>query len=205
MKIKNLIMVALLGQIQAATLTNGSFEDQSFGSSTIFSTNAATVNPLISPWTFSGEIALVPNADNSGGDTSFGEQYIAFKGGGAVEQVLTYAPGNYELSFSIAPYVVNQSSAGTVVLGFGGTDLGLGSYDTAFGNGVTGFVSGNNDLLDIKTITVPFTVTAATQNIGFKASLATIDNITITPIPEPTSALLVGLGSLSLLLRRKRA
>ena len=44
----------------------------------------------------------------------------------------------------------------------------------------------------------------ATKNFSSQNIQGTLDNVTFTPVPEPSSAVLVGLGAMALIMRRRK-
>ncbi len=202
MKKVHLVSTIALLQAAPAAVINSSFEGVSFGTTAQF---PAASSGLISPWDHSAGVGMIPNADTFGGDTSSGSQYVAMKGSGTISQNFNLAAGAYTLEFTIAPYSTNQTIAGTVTPTFTGTDVTSTAHDTAFGAGIVGYNSGNDQPMDETVISIPFNVTGPSQSLSLLASSATIDNVTITPVPEPSASLLGALAGLIVFTRRKRS
>ncbi|MDP4623602.1 MAG: PEP-CTERM sorting domain-containing protein [Akkermansiaceae bacterium] len=202
------------GTSQAAiTVVNGDFQTPTTPV-TANNSFAATGIDTISGWTFtgatSGQVNILANgnpAPSANTGKTAGDQYVVFNEGGSATggtlfQTITGLDINqlYRVSFDV---IALFSITNNVIVGgdFSSSSVSLGSGSgqaTAVGNGGT-------------TATFTFTATETsgvltfTDNSSATALIDTgLDNITITAIPEPSSAALLGLASLALLARRRK-
>ena len=85
----------------------------------------------------------------------------------------------------------------------GGLDGVSGTYTTTVDLGTLG-ISGVDEVADLSTFM--FGVGKDEDGlVGTNSNITNIDNLSVTAVPEPSAAALLGLGSLSLILRRRRS
>ena len=160
-------------------------------SSGIFSVSTAATGTTIltSTYTISG----LDLAGDDGADDSFVFTVVATSTGGDINEFQgRYGVGGALNTGETLNFVI---TAGTITLGGGGT------APTVTNNGYQSFFASGTATDDFAVGTTDFTVTGG-------ATAARVDrfdaNFSFIPVPEPSSAALIGLGGLALILRRRK-
>ena len=129
----------------------------------------------------------------SGFDSSFGGYVAGVQADGTLSQAgLTLAAGEYTLTWSDATRGATQ----TYSVYLGTTDLGQFKTQSGWGTeSITFTTTGGSGL----------TFQGDTQFARPSDATALIDNVSVTAVPEPTSVLMMVVGTLGLLAWRRRA
>ena len=169
------------------------------------------------PWddTFTDTNSPFPG---TGGDKS----QAVFSGSGGEQNFLYQVIGTREtidtaLDFSIGLTAFGSALAGTLTVGLyqsatfsgaDGTDVHGGAGVTQIGSTVTLAVARAANQAAYETGSISLTTANTTDPIflrfHFTSAYMGADNISVTPIPEPATMALLGLGGLGLILGRKR-
>ncbi len=210
MKLNYTILATTLLSVSAsnaALFANGGFEDADLANDTT-STTAPT------GWVISGTAGIVHRDGNFFGANIIGSvdptviaafegrQFVHFGDGGAaaggtIAQTFDTIMGTtYTVEFSIAGGDFDGSSH-QIIADAGG---GLGGLTQAATNNT------------YSTHTFDFTATGTSTTLTFTDDLQSggvssdliLDGVSVTPIPEPSSTALLGLGGLALILRRRK-
>ena len=200
--IKKIALVALLtGSASAATILiddttrNGSFEDP----------NSGTVNFITGTITDWSNWSEIDTADNDTGTYTNGERVAYIQPGGAIRNITGHiiAVGDV-INYGFTDHQGSRGDA-TMELVY---DLGAGGGVVAITG--TGLVGDGN--VNDQVYTNSFTVQAGEAWVGgllgvglsTSESYPEVDHITLSVVPEPSSAALLGLGGLALILRRRK-
>ncbi|MGJ8656595.1 MAG: DUF642 domain-containing protein [Akkermansiaceae bacterium] len=203
MKIKNILMASIftgmtyVSATAASLIVNGGFE-------------SGTVNSTPTSWTsgFTGGAAdpFVRAGTNQGVAQTEGSNHLQLRGnttGGAFlgQSFLTVASQQYDLDFSLASTAsFSDLSVLVTVTSDGGTSGDL--YSETFTFSGTTYTDYNKSFTASNTsATLRFEETSTDTN----SKDPFLDAVSVTPVPEPSSSALLGLGVLSLLVRRHRA
>lgn len=202
-------LATLLSSANAYTIFNGGFEDVTGltgpqGGSAIY--RGAT----LSGWTWTpvnvgGEIDLIPYTGagsptaNAGSGTYYLETALLGSHGVLSQTIFGFTIGQqYELTFDWGNRI--------------GSNPATSSYDFTVAIDGQSFsqsaVNGTQIGMLQETIAFTASATSATLSLDLKDTNTytngAFDNFVITPVPEPSSSALLGLGALGLLIRRKR-
>jgi hypothetical protein len=207
----------LLSANAAVGIINGSFEDEEFRDA--FEAPLTTLRgwELITT-TDQGPWGIHNKNEPRYGTTTFGSQYVTLPPGpkgdqtGIVQKVDGLKVGaDYELIFRVANY--NQTIQSGVLVTIEGD-----FEDRFFGpkpdRDVFGWKEGNYEEIVWSTHTVRFTASAEARNFIFRSQgdgYAALDGIELsqaggfTITPEPSRALLLAIGGVPMMLRRRRS
>ena len=211
------IIVGLSSSASAQTIIDHSFENTvgskelNVLSTELDSNSNGTENATSLGWTFSANAGLMrgvtsdgqqagwlnPQTDKGGGVTSSISQVVSFANAGSYN--LNYDSFAQEWGFErLSQFNVTVTSVLT-----GGNVLDVDTYENATDGQWTNRVHGFDTLAgDYR---VSFNATGTSPFLSAVAGDIFIDNVSVTPVPEPTGVVLLGLGSAAFLLRRKRA
>ncbi|MBK1856433.1 PEP-CTERM sorting domain-containing protein [Verrucomicrobiaceae bacterium 5K15] len=195
----------------AITVINSDFSAQSLGDNSW----AATTVDTIDGWTFTGSTSGSVNiladgepAVTSNSGKAAGDQYVVFNEGGSATGGTLYQTitgltigQQYEVSFEVIEMFNGNNNVARINGDFNSLGSSIGSgvgTDLTIGDGgtVSTFTFTATDAEGVLTFT-----DASDGTSGIDTGL---DNISITAVPEPGSAALLGLGGLALLLRRRK-
>lgn len=197
------------GVASAATSVVDSYEQPTDIRNTYFSTNPNTNNGTTSVTDSQGRqyrgYAGLGGAGHFGGAPRTGDQFLfieSFQGVNAsVSQTYALDPGEYTLSYYEGGRGELGGQYGSFTYDLVVDDVVRGSYTTDNLGGVP------DDLRTVPSFTVGAggTTTITFQGTGNQSdNMGFFDDLTITPVPEPTGLALMGLGGGLLLARRRR-
>lgn len=213
MKIKTFVLLSFViasGSVSAANLllNNANFESTQFqdymSSAGVYTDAPGWVATVLSP----GFAYIGSNTDQGG----IGNARFAYAGGNSgrwetatVNRAMVTAATDYTFSYSARRD--NATLTAFVLVDWFNSGGGLLSSSTDFGAEVTP-TSGTNSAPLVSfshTVTSPAGATAAGIRWGTTTGGMLADNFFLDVVPEPSSALLGGLGMMTLLVRRRRA
>ena len=181
-------------------ISNGDFESTAIASGTF--QELPTGNAGLTDWTISGGFGVMKD-HNRFGFSSDGSTYLALEsnsfgpGAGIISQTIATTIGdNYSLSFEYS--ALSTAAVIDITYDVGGADQVLTFQNSSGQTWAT-------ETFDFIATSTSTTLTfEGTGGLGSIAS-ASIDNVSIVFVPEPSSTALLGLGGLALLMRRKRS
>ncbi len=184
MKYTLITLAALSGTAFAQTITNGNFSDTS-GMDVDTSPGGTVFNGVPAGWASSNGIVQVLDYNAFGNPSGFSSNYIdtydTLQAVTLSQAVNGFTPGQqYTLSYdwgnwSTTPYDMTIS----------------------MGNGLASHTGTGTE-----TLSVAFNHTNGDSGSGFNTTNFTVTPV--NPVPEPSSAALLGLGGLALILRRRK-
>jgi len=190
---KKYIQSASIAVLFTATASAATLATYDFDSNT---TDASSTDPGVTASSISAGLQTSFFNGTSGGNVP-GTSSNFTTGLGAGTGSITYE------SLSLEDWAWNSDWDITISYTDGGSNVG--SYDYSISSG-----SNNLQSIDIADFTSSNTVTwtITTTNLTANTNVYRFDDLTLTgtvnPIPEPTSAALLGLGGIALISRRKR-
>lgn len=196
------ITAITLGSVTASvTVINGGFEDTT-GMTPVGNFYQGSTIP---GWSFSGFTAEIATISAFGTPTGVtGTNYL--------EVFRTDPNGLGTLSQTVSGMTVGQDYELTFDWGNRAHIGGDQNYEFDVSIAGQSFSQFGTDPVDMTSETIPFTATSTSETIGitfyfpssFSETDGAFDNFAINQVPEPSSTVLIGIGGLALILKRRR-
>ncbi len=200
MKYTLITLAALSGSAFAQTIVNGDFSDTS-GMTEFVVGGGAVHTGLPNGWTSDNGSVQVLTTSLQGNPAGFSSNYLDVAD---ISQVIT-------LSQQVSGFTAGQQ----YTLSYEWGNKGAGPYDMTISMGGvsdshkgTGFVAASNNSYTFtadnatQTLSITFNHTNGDTSTGFNSTNFKVTPV--NPVPEPSSAALLGLGGLALILRRRK-
>ncbi len=204
------LLGSLAGGVMAQTITNGSFEDVS-GLTAVTEAYGIAYNGVPNGWEFSGtNVQVLPYSFSSGSPTAAAgglAHYVEAWGESDIGTLSQLVDGfnvgdSYRLTFDWGgrtPFYSGEVYDFTVsIAGISKNYSGLSTQEGMYTDHIDFQATAQNETVAITWNATPSLPIGGSQQIGL------IDNFRLEAVPEPSSALLLGIASLGLVARRRK-